>query len=389
MFDRLPSYRHHKPSGQAVVTLNGRDRYLGKFDSPESWLEFDRLIAEWLAHGRQLPDAVPCGGLSVAELLAAYLRFAEHYYSSDGKPTSEYTAMKDAVRPVRELYARFTVREFGPIALKAARQQMIDQGLCRRHINQRVNRIRRVFKWGVENEIVPPEVLHGLQAVAPLKRGRTIARESDPVQHVPDEHVLPVLTLVSRQVAAMIQLQLLTGMRPGEVVLLRPCDVDQSGSIWIYRPHRHKTDYRGLDREVLLGPKAQEILRPWLDRDVVSYCFSPTEAEEERNLRRRQHRKTPMTPSQAARTRRTDPRRAKRDRYDRDSYRRAIEYAIKKAGTPHWHPHQLRHSCATKVRQEHGLDVAQLILGHQSADITQVYAKVNRQKASAAVSQFG
>lgn len=389
MFDRLPTYRHHKSSGQGVVTLNGRDCYLGEFNSAESRLEYDRLIAEWLAHGRQLPDAVPCGGLSVAELLAAYLRFAEGYYSQDGKPTSEYTAMKDALRPVRELYSRISVREFGPIALKAARQRMVDQGLCRRHLNHRVNRIRRVFKWGVENELVPPDVLHGLQAVSPLKRGRTTARESDPVRHVPDEHVLPVLALVSRQVAAMIQLQLHTGMRPGEVVLMRPGDVDQVDSVWIYRPHRHKTEYRGLDREVFLGPRAQEILRPWLNRGAECYCFSPTEAEEERNLRRRQNRKTPMTPSQTARTRRTAPRRAKRDRYDRDSYRRAIEYAIEKAKVPHWHPHQLRHSCATRVRREHGLDVAQVILGHQSADVTQVYAEVNRKKAADVIAQIG
>ena len=27
---RTPSYRRHKPSGQAVVTLNGKDYYLGK-----------------------------------------------------------------------------------------------------------------------------------------------------------------------------------------------------------------------------------------------------------------------------------------------------------------------------------------------------------------------
>jgi hypothetical protein len=28
---RTPSYRHHKPSGQAVVTLEGRDIYLGRY----------------------------------------------------------------------------------------------------------------------------------------------------------------------------------------------------------------------------------------------------------------------------------------------------------------------------------------------------------------------
>ena len=48
---RVPSYRRHKPSGQAVVTLNGRDIYLGKWDTKASRTEYDRLIGEWLAVG--------------------------------------------------------------------------------------------------------------------------------------------------------------------------------------------------------------------------------------------------------------------------------------------------------------------------------------------------
>jgi uncharacterized protein HemY len=90
-----------------------------------------------------------------------------------------------------------------------------------------------------------------------------------------------------------------------------------------------------------------------------------------------------MTPSQAKRKAKAKPNRAKRERYDRDSNRRAIEYAIKKAGVPHWHPHQLRHSCGTRIRREHGLDVAQVLLGHRSASITEVYAEVDRAKAVA------
>lgn len=389
MSDRVPSYRFHKSSGQAVVTLNGRDFYLGEFDSPSSRDAYDRLICEWLSHGRQLPNVVGCGDLTVAELMAAYLRFAEGYYSRDGVPTSEYTCMKDALRPVRELYSRTSIREFGPIALKAVRQRMVDQGLCRRLINQRVNRIRRMFKWGVENELAPPDVLHSLQAVAPLKKGRTTARESEPVRPVPFEHVEAVLPHVSRQVAAMIELQLLTGMRPGEVVLMRPADIDQSSDVWVYRPQRHKTDYRDIAREVLLGPKAQEMLRPWLQRDMNSYCFSPTEAVAERNAKRRQNRKSPITPSQLTRGKAANPRRALRDRYDRDSYRRAIEYGIKKAGVPHWHPHQVRHNFGSRVRKEFGLDVAQIVLGHQHADVTQIYASVDRHKAANAMAQIG
>ncbi len=388
MSDRLPSYRHHKPSGQAVVTLNGRDFYLGEFDSPSSRDAYDRMICEWLSHGRQIPSAIPCGDITVAELMAAYLRFAEVYYSRDGQPTSEYTCMKDALRPLRELYSRNSIREFGPIALKAVRQRMVDQGLCRRLINHRVNRIRRMFKWGVENELAPPEVLHSLQAVAPLKKGRTTARESEPIQPAPVEHVEAVLPYVSRQVAAMIQLQLLTGMRPGEVVLMRPTDVDQASDVWTYRPQRHKTDYRDIGREVFLGPKAQDIIRPWLQRAVDTYCFSPTEAEAERNEKRRLKRKSPMPPSQSRRQI-SSPKRPARDRYDRDSYRRAVEYGIKKAGVPHWHPHQLRHSCGSRVRKEFGLDVAQIVLGHQHADVTQIYATADRHKAAHAVAQIG
>lgn len=389
MIASLPAYRLHKPSGQAVTTLNGKDFYLGPWQSTLSRNAYDKLIAEWLANGRQLPQAVPCGALSVAELLVAYLTYAQNYYVRDGQVTSEFTCMKDALRPLRQLYAETAVRDFGPLALKAVRQIMIDQGLSRRHINQRVNRVRRVFKWGVENELVPPSVLHGLQAVAPLKMGRTAAPETKPVGPAPDDAVDAVLPHVSRQVATMIELQRLAGMRPGEVVLIRPRDVEREGDVWIYRPLRHKTDYRGHTREVYLGKRAQEILTPWLLRAAESYCFSPAEAEEERNASRRQNRKSPMTPSQARRKKKERPQRAKRERYDRDSYRRAIEYGIAKAGVMHWHPHQLRHSCATRIRKEFGLDAAQVILGHKSAAITEVYAGLDRAKAATIMAQIG
>src|SRR5262249_17228719 len=48
---KLPSYRHHKVSGQAIVTLAGRDHYLGAHGSPESIDAYKRLIGEWTAAG--------------------------------------------------------------------------------------------------------------------------------------------------------------------------------------------------------------------------------------------------------------------------------------------------------------------------------------------------
>lgn len=51
LIQAVPKYRKHRASGQAVVTLNGQDHYLGPHGTKASSVEYDRLIAEWLAHG--------------------------------------------------------------------------------------------------------------------------------------------------------------------------------------------------------------------------------------------------------------------------------------------------------------------------------------------------
>ncbi len=103
-----------------------------------------------------------------------------------------------------------------------------------------------------------------------------------------------------------------------------------------------------------------------------------------------------MTPSQAARKRKKNPLRARRDSYDRDSYRRAIEYGIAKVNRdrkenkiPKWTPLQIRHGRATEIRGQHGLEAAQVVLGHARADVTQVYAERNLQKAIEIARQSG
>lgn len=389
MSTSIPAYRHHKPSGQAVVTLNGHDFYLGKWKSVESRQEYDRRIAEWISNGRRLPQNNPHANLSIAELAVAFLDHACEYYANDGITTSEYNCISNALRPLIELYSRSLIDEFGPLALKAVRQQMIDRGWSRPYINRQVNRIRRMFRWGVENELVSPSILHALCAVAPLKRGRTAAPDTEPIKPVSNQLVTATIPHVSRQVAAMINLQLFSGARPGEIVQLRPCDLDRREDVWVYRPARHKTQYRGREREIYFGPLAQFILLPFLNRDQNSFCFSPLEAEAERNAARRKSRKTPMTPSQARRRPKKHPKRKKRDAYTVYSYRRAIKYACQKANIEDWHPNQLRHSCATKIRQLYGLDAAQIILGHKQCDVTQVYAELDRTKAIQILKEAG
>ena len=93
--------------------------------------------------GDRPPPAEPGGrypAISINELLLRYLEHAQQHYVKAGKPTSEVKNMKDAMKAVRTLYGLFPAQDFGPLALKAVRQFMINEGnLCRNVINVRVN----------------------------------------------------------------------------------------------------------------------------------------------------------------------------------------------------------------------------------------------------------
>jgi integrase len=398
---RTPSYRLHKPTGQAVVTLDGRDFYLGRFGSSESRAEYDRIIVEWISNGRRLP--APASGvgsdLTVNELLLAYLGFADSYYVKHGRPTTEPASIRLSIRPLRPLYGDTMAKDFGPLQLKAIRQAMIGSGLCRNEVNKRTGRIVRLFKWAVGEGMVPPSVHHGLQAVSGLRRGRADVRESGPVKPVPEAFVDAIRPHVSRQVWAMIQLQRLSGMRPQEVCLIRSCDLDTSGRVWIYTPREHKTEHHGRERKIYLGPQAQAVLREWLHPDLTAPLFQPREAMEERQAERRRGRKTPLTPSQRGRKRQAKPKRSPGERYETRSYYHAVLYGIRKANQeaeksgnppiPAWHPNQLRHNAATRLRKEFGLDVARAVLGHSTPVVTEVYAELDGAKAAEAMERVG
>lgn len=387
--NRVPSYRLHKASGKAVVTLNGSDHYLGPHGSPESRTAYDRLIGERLANGRRDPQP-PTSTVSVEELMAEFWQHVDRYYRRpDGSPTSEVDSYRQALKPVRARYGDTPVDQFGPLALKAIREEFVSRGYVRKSINQRIGRIKRMFKWGVENELVPPAVYQGLQAVSGLKQGRSEAGERGPVRCVPEGLVKAIEPHVSRQVWAMVQLQLLTGMRSGEVVIMRGCDLTMSGDVWEYRPAHHKTAHHGRDRVVPLGPKAQAIIREFLKPDLGGYLFSPKDAQRERAEAKRRQRKTPVTPSQAARQKKARPKRAPGDAYTNQSYGKAVAEGCKKAGVTHWTPHQLRHTAATRIRREHGLEAAQVVLGHSRADVTQLYAESNKDRATAVMRATG
>jgi integrase len=402
--NRIPSYRLHKPTGQAIVAIRGKMFYLGPYGSVESRAEYNRIIAEWLAQGSAALSSQAQSGpdagsdLRIAELILAYWEHAQSYYTKNGEATSEVGMIKLAVRPLHRLYGGTAAKDFGPLALKTVRQEFIEADLCRNEINRRVRLIVRMFKWAVSNEMVPPSVHQGLKAVEGLKKGRCEVRESSPVKPVPDRFVDAIHPHVSRQVWTMIELQRLSGMRPGEVCSMRTIDVDRSGRVWLYTPSSHKTEHHGRERKIYIGPQAQAVLRPWLRTGLTDCLFQPREAVAERRAEQRRNRKTPVQPSQQDRRKRA-PKKVPRERYTSLTYCQAITRAIARANQeaertggskiPHWHPNQLRHNAATRLRREFGLEIAKAVLGHTSVMPTQIYAEQDQAAAAEAMLKIG
>lgn len=383
--DRLPKYRHHRASGQAVVTLSGVDHYLGPHGTKASKREYDRVTAEWLANGRRLLEATD--DITIVEMLVAFRRFAVGHYRKNGKPTRSLGNIDDAIRPLKLLYGRECVSDFGPLKLLAL-QSVLAKELSRRTVNDRVDAIKRMFRWAVSRELAPPSIAHALDTVRGLQRGRTEAAEPQPIKPVPDATIEATLPHLPTVVADMVRLQRLTGCRPGEVCALRPCDIERAGDVWTYRPESHKTEHHGRERVIYIGPRAQDILRHYLLRDTDAYCFCPRDSEKQRKAKMREARKTPVQPSQVDRRKRR-PRRIPRECYDKCSYYRAIIRACERAGVEPWGPNRLRHTAATEIRKRFGLEAAQVILGHSRADVTQIYAARDEARGLEVVRQIG
>jgi integrase len=440
----VPTYRLHKQSGQAVVTLTDgfggrRDVLLGQYGTDASRKEYARVITEWEARGRRLSpkgaedSAAP--PLSVNELAVAYWKWAETYYGFKDSRKGTSFNVKDVLRILKELYGHTPAADFGPLALKACRVEMVKKGWSRTYVNAQVDRLRRVFKWGASEELVPESVYNALMTVEGLQRGRTEARETKKVKPVTPETVEATLPHMPALVRVLVRFQLLTGCRPDEACRLRPLDLDMSNpACWVYRPGsdqgehgQHKSAHHDQDRLILIGPRAQDVLRPYLGTKLDGYCFSPAEAERMRSESRRAARQTPLTPSQKARRPKAGRKRGPAERYPVTSYRNAIYRACDRAfplpaelaprlkedgkresrkawwarltaeeretvrnwrREHRWHPNRLRHSRATELRP-FGLDVVKTILGHSKVETTQIYSEKDLAAAMEVVAKIG
>lgn len=388
----VPSYLHHRPSDLAYVRVNGKPIYLGRWNSPESKAEYARICAELgaspAAAVRATADVV-----TVADVFTAFLEHAvSHYRRADGTATNEVREYAYLLPPAAELYGHTPAAEFGPSALKAVRAKYIEMKWARTTVNNRVRRLRHVFKWAAGEELVPESVPAALAMVAGLQAGRTAAREPEPVSPVDPAYVEATLAKLNPVVADMVRVLQLTGARPQDVCNLRPADTDTSGPVWVFKPEQHKTRHRGKVRVVAIGPRAQEILKRRWPADPEAYVFSPRKAVELRNEKRRGERKTPLYPSHVAHQqskRKASPKRAPAERYTSHSLAGAVTRAAELAGVPAWSPNQLRHSWGTAVRAKYGLEAARVGLGHESASTSEIYAEKDLEAAKKIAGEVG
>ena len=267
-----PSYLLHRPSGQARVRLreNGRyrDVFLGKYGSAESLEKYHRLLAEQSAINSPptnvdaQPTMTEATRPQTMPIAVLALRYIEHIEES-------------IANGVMSLYGSTPASEFGPKKLKAVRERVIVSGklqtaefdelgnllkpgaaLSRGYVNSLIQALIRMFKWAASEELVPPTVHDALQKVDGLRRGKEPRlKEPEPIRPVPEDHFLPVVAVASPQIATMLQVQKLTGMRPDEVTIMRSCDIDRSSHVWAYRPESHKCDWLGQEKEILIGPQ--------------------------------------------------------------------------------------------------------------------------------------
>jgi integrase len=371
MAGRIPKLCLHKHTGRGFVTdpFTRKEVYFAApHGSPECRAEYEAWLGAFLARRADVASGAPPGAdVTVGRLVADYLTFAATYYTKHGRRTTEVLTLRQALTPLRDLFGARLTATVGPSDLKAVRQAMLGKDWAREHVNEQVGRVRRCFRWGVEMELVPGTVLLGLDAVAPLKKGRTAARETVKVPPVDRERVWATLPHLSPLFRALVLLHWHCGCRAEDAVVMRPCDLGpvEADGLRLFTPWTHKTEHlEGSSHEVWLNGPAQEAISSLLTATSAPDAWLFPSRGRGRNWRYRGH----VTVS---------------------GYRQALEAACRAAGVEHFYPLSIRHSFLTAARERFSLDAAQAAGGHKHADTTAIYAAVSRDLARKVAREMG
>lgn len=376
------------------------ERTFGK-DRDAAQHQFSAFFYRWM-QSAELRNAHSLTVSAACELFDRHA--ARHYRRRDGTPTGEASNFRDAMRLLRDTLGGCPASALSPAHLRDLQSAMVESDLARTTVNARIARIVRVWRWLVSEGKCPAATLDALRSVDSLREGRALARrdgaelvprESPPVGAVPSDYLTRFIDsdgqdgrpFVPRMLRAMVQVQLLTGMRPGELVRLRPIDIDQSAPVWRYVPSSpitgrpsHKTDRRQA-RVVLIGPRAQALLRPYLSTSTGATVFSPVGMMSERHMACKTHRTAQVE----------RPRTARRVgvAYTVGAYAGSIRAACRVLAIPHFSPLQLRHNAEQAIQARFGVEAARTVLGHARIETTQLYGERDLAQASRVIGEVG
>jgi integrase len=368
---RTPKPCYHRGQKKWYVTLDGKEVYFPgtypkKTPKPPPAVEdaYRLLMAGRSAKGPYRP-ARPRAA-TVRDIWFRYFKHAETYYVKNGRRTSEVCCIKTACRIAARLFGDLRAERFDALKLRAVQDEMVRLGWARRSINKQIGRVRGMFKWAAAEGMVPLTTYQLLSLLAPLKKGRTAAPETARVRAVAWMTVESALPFLPEPIRSMVRVHWLLGCRAQDVVRMRPCDIDQSGPLWLYRPENWKTEH--LDGEPLsywIGPRCQAVLSPLLAACPAAsdYLFTT------KGRRGHGHHR--------------------RGCYTTGSYRTAIKRVLRKHKLPLWSPLQLRHGRLTEVRARYQIEGAQAVAKHREITTSQIYADRNEDLARRIMGEIG
>lgn len=353
--------------GVAIVRWRqgGRDHFrsFGAWATPEATAAYRRFAAEWAtgAYDAAPATAAPGALVYVSEVVVGWLTHADREYRKLGRRTSEYGICRAACCPLVDLYATLPAAEFGPAQLRACRDVWVKAGRSRSTCNGYATRLVRAFRWAAGQSLVPPAVVAAIEAVEPLKAGRTAAPDLPRRQSADDDAVAATLAKLPATprgdlVRAMVQVQRLAGLRPQHVTEMRVGDLDRSGEVWRYVPPPAGTKTLHLDKRptFYFGPQTQALLAPLCEgKALADHVFTYRHGDRTR-------------------------------RVPRGGYCVAVGRACGLAGVRPWTPHQLRHALATAVAARfESIDHAAAAIGDTAATAQAVYVHVDPRERAA------
>jgi hypothetical protein len=281
--------------------------------------------------------------MSCKELAVLFMKWATEYHVGKSA-THVYNSetighYKTALKQLVLQFGNIPVNDFRPLDLITLQKYWTTHGIrkngyARKSINQFIGIIKQAFKHAVKFGYADSSVYHAILTVDNLKKGKTTAPEYRDVKPVDLEIVKLTLPFMPPIIADMVKIQFYCNMRGQDVRNMRSCDIDfnKYPGVWVYTPFTHKNSNKGKTLQKAIPIPAQEILKPYLNKNPDEFLFSPKDSIALKNIERRQGRKSlnkkgEVQPSHVNR-KKDNPKRTPGSQYSRSSYNRAINIPL-------------------------------------------------------------